>query len=148
MSWSRRPYLKFMHYERRQLDVNSRNGMESYAGTCYHAEQLAEKTLKDKLWEFEADYRMIHNLRQLATDLAAYYGVDPQSDDYRDIIERCLRLDDLYQKSRYPSRIESKEKKFSSRIASNAMRDAYAICDWADSLRFPMVPKIVPYGAE
>ena len=108
---------------------------QDYAATCYHAEQYAEKVLKDKLWLFRERFFKTHSLAFLAKDLASCYGIQSDDDDFRKVLERCHSLDDLYQKSRYPSTADSKNRVFSEKVAQKAVKDAEFIVEWVHSLK-------------
>lgn len=144
ISWNRRrhPYRRFACFERDQIDVNVDADYRAYAASCYHAEQYAEKVIKDRLWCFKSEFYRIHKLSVLATDLALCYGIKESDPVMKDILERCYNLDDLYQRSRYPSYSEKKEKVFNRRIAERAVSDAEYIVAWVHGLRDPVAPMV------
>lgn len=39
-------FHRYIGYDRKQLAVNKVSGYESYAGTCFHSQQRAEKALQ------------------------------------------------------------------------------------------------------
>lgn len=133
--FSNHPYRRFIGFERNQISVNMSREYQDYAATCYHAEQYAEKVLKDKLWLFRERFFKTHSLAFLAKDLASCYGIQSDDDDFRKVLERCHSLDDLYQKSRYPSTVDSKNRVFSEKVAQKAVKDAEFIVGWVHSLK-------------
>lgn len=44
---TRGTFNPYIHLERRQIGVNRRSGYQTYTGTCYYAQQYAEKMLKE-----------------------------------------------------------------------------------------------------
>ena len=127
-------YQRFIAFEKEQISVNESKLHRNYAATCYHAEQYAEKVLKEKLWLFRERFFKTHSLVFLARDLASCYGIPSDDTEFRKVLESCYSLDDLYQKSRYPSTVDSKNRTFSEKVARKAIVDADFIVKWVKSL--------------
>lgn len=130
-------FKPFIRFERRQLDVNERNGYESYAGTCFHAHQYAEKVLKDKLLEFGARNIRVHRTYSLFEDLVFLIGDDAASPRYSRLMDACHTLDRVYGSSRYPGENHYLPDDFTEGFAREICDEAYAIVGWASSLSPP-----------
>lgn len=137
-------FWRHIGYERRQLEVNGSHELESYAGTCYHAQQFSEKMMKQKLEDFGAKNKNTHNLSHLANNLAFLSGTDLESAENRFITEACQNLTQWYGESRYPSDDEEVEPEVTLSMARVSMQYAHLIADWVDSLVVPTDP----YGVE
>ena len=87
------PYERFTDYDRRQVALNERNNYEPPAMTCFHAHQIVEKTLKDRIitintMEEEADRIFISNMRKLHTSETSPLDIIIWRDVYR-YLEQC-----------------------------------------------------------
>ena len=80
------------HRLRDRIGVNRRSGLGSYAGTCYHCQQYAEKILKQKLRDFGAENVQSHTLMILAGDLALLNEVNISAPRYAALREACACL--------------------------------------------------------
>lgn len=126
-------FRRFINYERRQLKVNEAAGFQSYAGTCYHSEQYAEKVLKEKLAELDVTPRRTHDLNELLMTIAYRLGLDTDASDFKAIEKNCADLSDMYHRSRYPD-FRWENSIITKRMATRSVRQADEIVAWVRSL--------------
>lgn len=139
-----RPKISFhrhIRYERKQLRVNRKAHYQSYAGTCYHSQQLAEKLLKQKLQEFGAENTYTHNLPTLVGDLAMLVGIDLGRKEYEKLRDSSIFLSRIYGVSRYPEESVNDESEITVEQAAWARECARYIESWVDTLHFPQDPR-------
>lgn len=126
-------FRRFINYERRQLKVNRGAEYHSYAGTCYHSEQYAEKVLKEKLKELDIPFDRDHNLSNLLRKLASASGVDVDDPSFRKVESACSDLSLAYRKSRYLD-IRWENSPITKRMAVRSVQQADEIVAWVRSL--------------
>lgn len=131
----RSEFERFVGYEIRQLKVNKDADLQCYAGTCYHAEQYAEKTLKARMQDFGIGFKYIHDPGKLVQALAV--GTCQRLDDkwYIEAYDAAKALDLIYRVVRYPNHSEGVPTKVTRRMAEKALKDADTVVTWANSIR-------------
>lgn len=135
-------FKRHIRYERKQLRVNRKAHYASYAGSCYHSQQLAEKLVKQKLQDFGAENTYTHNLPSLVGDMASIAGINLGRKEYKELREACLFLSRMYDESRYPQESEDEEgQDITVEQAAQAMRYARLIESWVNTLHFPQDPE-------
>ena len=140
--FKKHPYRRFISFEKNQIDINSGKGYKNFAATCYHAEQYAEKVIKDRLWLFRDGFFKTHRISFLVKDLASCYYIPSDDRDFLKILDKCYSLENLYMRSRYPSTVDSKNQVFSRKVAAKAVKDANDIVEWVHSLKNDHIPYI------
>lgn len=69
---------------------------EPFASTCYHAQQYAEKSLKDAISTCGGIFNPTHNLTKLARTLSLLTKTNTTDTIYNDIMRRSSFLTRLY----------------------------------------------------
>lgn len=136
------PMLRYIGYDRRQVEINTEHGYEPYAMTCYHSHQIAEKTLKDALSAFGREKARGHNLEYLVRDLAIRARAETRTATFKQIQEYCRVLDPYYEGARYPPDDET-DLEFTEEMAIEAVEASESIRQWVDSL---ILPDGTPYA--
>lgn len=137
----RSEFERFVGYEKRQLKVNKDAGLQSFAGTCYPAEQYAEKTIKARLDDFGIQFRPIHNPGKLIQALAIGTGQRLDDERYLEAYNAAMALDVIYRVVRYPDDSEGVPTRVTRRMAEKSLNDARIVVDWANSLH-PEAPLV------
>ena len=106
---------------------------EPFASTCYHAQQYAEKSLKDAISACGGSFSPTHNLTKLVRNLSLLTNTDMTDSEYNDIMRRSSFLTRLYDDSRYPN-THGRDRTFTVDDAETATDDAEIIARWAESL--------------
>ena len=136
------PYERFTDYDRRQVALNERNNYEPPAMTCFHAHQIVEKTLKDRIWEYiveddgSFDQKILreHNLVILLNMLLNYSGYSRRDPDLKGIRQSCMKLTDYYKGARYPFEGDIE---FDANMAAAAISMERAVVEWLDRVPSP-----------
>ena len=91
-------FRDFARADLEQMEYNAKNGFQPALSTCMHAQQYAEKMLKEKYVElFGREPQRTHNLKTLlGYILPNDYDID------EDIIMKAGILSNYYMASRYP----------------------------------------------
>lgn len=137
--WHTRPktdFNRFIGYDHKQLVVNAGADFESYAGTCFHSQQLAEKVLKQKLQVMGVENVYTHSLLSLADDLAFLYGYDINGKGTHDLREALISLSDQYIATRYPLEGRSYPK-ITKKMAEDSVDQCRLILAWVGSMNVP-----------
>lgn len=111
----------------RQILRNEPYGYDPYESTCVHAQQYAEKMLKEALVILGRDPNFIHSLETLVGEVSDASGIDAPSD----IVMYASTLDQYYINVRYPSRTSVY---VDAEVAEEAFLYAKAIVEWSESI--------------
>ena len=98
MKYDKGAFAAYAKADLEQMECNAKNGFFPALSTCMHAQQYAEKMLKEKIVElFGTEPEKTHNLKTLlGTILPSDYEVDP------DLVLKASILSNYYMASRYP----------------------------------------------
>ena len=119
------------------MEFNASNGFQPAMSTCMHAQQYAEKMIKEKYVElFDSEPDRTHNLKILIGQiLPEDYKVDA------DIILKAGMLSSYYMASRYPDYGGTKE--ITEEAAEEAYRWSLEIVGFIDRIHRDADGKIV-----
>lgn len=135
-------FWRFIGYDRRQLEVNRRYRFESYSGTVFHAQQFAEKIMKQKLKLAGAENIRTHNLCALVAALCDYC-IDPREKDLSEVEDACRTLSAGYISCRYPVP-GADPMVLDEKTARYAMQCASVITAWVGTLIIPDMVSDLP----
>lgn len=127
--WYMRPnkgaYRRDAEEDLEQLLYNKKDGFRLAKSSCVHAQQYAEKMIKDKIVDFDVDPQKIHDLVTLLFKLSDISST--KIDD--DILFLAGSLSRFYISLRYPC---PEPITASPEDAENAFEWAIEIVDWVD----------------
>lgn len=128
-------FSRYIAYEKRQLDVNETAQYQSYAGTCYHAEQYAEKVIKAKYDELGLNYKKNHQTDSLIRKLAESIGTDLDGKEYTKAEDAATSLALYYKKVRYPpDNPYDPLPRITKASARKCVSDAKTVVKWIDGI--------------
>lgn len=127
-------FTRFVSYEKKQLSVNKNAGYQCYAGTCYHAEQWAEKAIKEKMVEYSISYSKTHSVGKLVTTLANRKQLDKNDVKYTEALCAGQMLDDIYKQVLYPSEDVNQTKRITRKKAEDSEAAAKTVITWLASI--------------
>jgi len=117
-------YRRFAEDDFKQLEINMGEGFAPYQSTCVHAQQYAEKMLKEKQVEFGMDPRFEHNLVTILNELSVN-GLPITEDIY----SKASILSNYYMTARYPG---YKDLEFGEETAAEAYQYSLDIVGYID----------------
>ena len=130
-------FLEFAKADLDQMEFNAINGFQPALSTCMHAQQYAEKMIKEKHVElFGTEPERTHNLKTL---IGHILPEDCEID--ADLILKAGMLSSYYMASRYPDYGGTEE--ITEETAEEAYRCSVEIVEFIDKIRKDAEGKIV-----
>ena len=124
MKYDKGAFAAYAKADLEQMECNAKNGFFPALSTCMHAQQYAEKMLKEKLVEFGNDPRFEHNLVTILNELETI-GI-PMTED---IYAKASILSNYYMAARYPG---YRDFEFGEETAEEAYCFALDVVSYAD----------------
>ena len=118
-------YLSFALNDLEQMDINRLQGFKPLVSTCYHAQQYAEKMMKEGLVRLKINPPQTH-------DLTALLKLFPENSIPEDIFLYASVLNPYMVTARYPTTVRPSD--FSTELAEEAYDFAILIGKWIFSM--------------